>query len=357
MSRFLASARSKIKPYVPGEQPRGQVFIKLNTNEAPYPPPPSVLEAVAASGSRLNLYSDPTGAELRAELATYHGVAADNVSLGNGSDDSLAFIFMAFCDENAGIVFPDVTYGLYPVLANLLNIPYTEIPLTASLELNVVDYLNAGRTVIFANPNAPTGIAMPLSDIERIAQANRDNVVVIDEAYADFWGESAIGLTARHENLLVVRTYSKSRFLAGARIAYMVGSRELIADVEAIRNSLNPYNNGIPALAAGTAALRESDYYTARWAELIDTRTWALDALRKRGFETTDSRANFIFVRHDAIPSAELMMALREHGILVRNLGPERIRDWLRITIGMPEQMDALTAAVDAIFREKGISK
>lgn len=348
MSRFLSASRAGIKPYVPGEQPRGEKLIKLNTNEAPYAPPQSVIDAL--SGASLNLYCDPLGLELRQALAEYHGVAPEHISLGNGSDDNLALLYTSFFDTAAPIAFPDVTYGLYPVLAALYNVPFTEIPLRNDLTVNVDDYVNAPQNVILANPNAPTGIALPISEIERIVVANPDRLVVIDEAYADFWGESAIPLTMKYGNIIVVRTYSKSRFLAGARLGYVVAPAELIGDIEAVRFSINPYNVTSPTLLAGREALRNNEYFHVRWTEIAATRDRTISALRERGFEATDSKSNFIFAKYPKIHGPELLQKLRARGILVRNLGPDRIRPWLRITVGTPEQMDALLAAIDAVI-------
>ena len=349
MSKFLSERHKSLVPYTPGEQPRGG-FIKLNTNESPFPPPPCVIDALAGKANNLHLYSDPTGAELRAALAEYHDVSAESISLGNGSDESLAFAFLAFGDEERPFVFPDVTYGLYPVISNLFGIPYEELPLMEDYSIGTEEYAGIEKNIVLANPNAPTGLALPLHEIEFIAATNPENVVIIDEAYADFWGQSAIPLTREFDNLLVVRTYSKSRFMAGARLGYIVGSKELIADIEAIRYSFNPYNINTLTLAAGAAALRENDYFVSRWAEINETRDETKKELHARGFEVTDSAANFLFARHERIDGAELYMKLRERGILVRSLGHPRIRDRIRITVGSREQMAALITALDEIF-------
>lgn len=353
MSRFLSSRHAKLVPYTPGEQPRDMQFIKLNTNESPFPPSKGVLSVLrGALPERLNLYSDPTGLHLREALAKYHGVEIENVSVANGSDETLAFAFLAYGDSQNSFVFPDITYGLYPVVADLYGIPYKILPLTDSLDVNVSDYIGIKCNIVLANPNAPTGVAVPLSDIERIAASNENNVVIIDEAYADFWGQSAIPLTEKYGNLLVVRTYSKSRNMAGARLGYAVGSKELISDIEMIRYSFNPYNLNSLTLAAGAAALSDNDYYEGCWAAIRETREDVKTALRGMGFTVTDSCSNFIFVHHAGFAGPELYAKLRERGILVRNLGHPRIRDWLRITIGAGEQMRALVSALDAIFKE-----
>jgi histidinol-phosphate aminotransferase len=352
LSKFFSKRHAGLKPYVPGEQPRGG-YIKLNTNEAPYPPAPAVLYALhPGAAARLNLYPDPDGAALRAKLAAYHGVERGNIVLGNGSDETLAFIFLAFFDGERGVASPDVTYGLYPVLASLYNIPYTHMPVGGALEIRAEDYINIGRNIVLANPNAQTGIALPIGDIERIAGDNPDHVVVIDEAYADFAGISAIPLTRRYENLIVVRTYSKSRFMAGARLSYAVGDGALIADIDTVRRSFNPYNINSVTLAAGEAAMDSYDYYAERWKRITDTRERSAGAMRALGFTLTDSAANFLFARHNGIPGADIFGRLREAGILVRRFDePGRISDWLRITVGTDRQMDTLIGALESIVK------
>ncbi|MDR2421104.1 MAG: aminotransferase class I/II-fold pyridoxal phosphate-dependent enzyme [Oscillospiraceae bacterium] len=350
MSVFLSRERRRLAPYAPGEQPRGEKLIKLNTNEAPYSPPQSVLDAVSAAAGGLNLYPDPEGAELRAALAVYHGVSPRNISLGNGSDETLAFAFAAFGGAEAAFAFPDITYGFYPSPAALYGVPYTEIPVDASLKIRAEDYVGIGKNIVLANPNSPTGEVLPMADIERVAESNPGRAVIIDEAYADFWGSSAAPLTKRFENLLVVRTYSKSRFLAGARLGYAVGDEGLIGDIETVRYSFNPYNLNSMTLAAGIGALKEETYYKERWREIAETRDETQEALRELGFVTTRSMANFVFARHESVPGAELMACLRERGVLTRSLGRERARPWLRVTVGTPEQMKTFVgAAADAI--------
>jgi histidinol-phosphate aminotransferase len=336
---------------VPGEQPRVGDFIKLNTNEAPYPPAPAVLEALASGvASRLNLYPDPSGTRLRSKLAEYHGVGSQNIALGNGSDETLAFIFLAFFDDERGVVFPDVTYGLYPVLASLYNIAYSEIQVDGTLSIRPEDYIGASGNVVLANPNAQTGITLPIGDIERIAASNPERVVVIDEAYADFAGSTAIPLTQKYGNLLVVRTYSKSRFMAGARLSYAVGAEDLISDIETVRCSYNPYNVNSATLEAGAAALDSGEYYEKHWELITGVRRAAADALRALGFELTDSRANFLFARHPKVRGRILFERLREAGILVRRFdSPERIADWLRITVGTDVQMETLVRTLGEI--------
>jgi histidinol-phosphate aminotransferase len=339
-------------PYVPGEQPRGG-FIKLNTNESPYPPPPSVRAALSGAAATLNLYSDPDGAALRGKLAAYHGVSADNIVLGNGSDETLAFAFQAFFEAPGGVWFPDVTYGLYKVLASLYGIPYREIPVGDTLEIRPGDYAGAGAGIVLASPNAQTGLALSEGDIRQIVESNHDNIVVVDEAYADFHGAGVIPLTREYRNLLVTRTYSKSRFMAGARLSYAVGDTALIADIDSVRRSFNPYNVNSMTLAAGEAALDESAYYRERWEMIIQTREKTAERLRSLGFELTESSGNFLFARHPGASGKELFGRLRERGILVRRFDePARIADRLRITVGTGEQMSALTDALESILTE-----
>ena len=354
MSRFFSARHKNLVPYTPGEQPRGMDFIKLNTNESPFPPSPGVLDVLSGDlPATLNLYSDPTCTKLREALADYHGVEKANISVANGSDETLAFVFLAYGDKAHPFIFPDITYGLYPVISDLFGIPYMEMLLTDTLEINTDEYINAKSNIVFANPNAPTGIAVPLSEIERIVASNPDNIVVIDEAYADFWGQSAIPLTAKYDNLLVVCTYSKSRNMAGARLGYVVGNAALIADIEAVRYSFNPYNLNSLTLAAGAAALRDNDYYAACWENTIAAREDTKPALRDLGFTVTDSQANFLFARHGGFTGPELSAKLRERGILVRNLSLPRIRDWLRISVGTDWQMRAVVAVLSEILNEK----
>ncbi|MDR0861896.1 MAG: histidinol-phosphate transaminase [Oscillospiraceae bacterium] len=354
MSRFFSDKHAKLTPYVPGEQPKTANLVKLNTNESPFPPPQAVLDAINGVSPKLNLYSDPTGTVLRRKLADYHGVAAENISLGNGSDETLAFAFLAFADERRSLTFPDITYGFYPVLANLLGLPYTELPVSASFEVEPQDYIVGGepKVVVLANPNAPTGIALPIEKLERVVRFAPDCLFIIDEAYADFWGDTAIPLTAKYDNVLVVRTYSKSRNLAGARLGYAVGCAELISDVETVRNSFNPYNCNALTLAAGAAALDCNDYYRANWAEIAATRDDAASKLRALGFPVTESRANFLFAEHAEVSGKAIFDALRERGILVRRWNAPRIAERMRITVGTREQMNLLLGTLEIILKE-----
>jgi len=329
-------------------------YIKLNTNESPYPPPPGVIAAVGGSEvGKLNLYPNPEGARLIKRLAEFYGVAPENVIIGNGSDELLAFAFLAFCDAGRGVAFPDITYGFYPVFAQLYGIPYTEIPLKDDFSIDIKGYFNIGKNVIIANPNAPTGIALPLSDIEAVVQANPDFIVLVDEAYIDFGAESAIALTHVYDNLLVVHTYSKSRSLAGARMSFAIGPAPIIGDMNKMKYSFNPYNVNRLTQVMGEVALDEEEYYKEKRYEIIRTREYTATRLRELGFLMTDSKANFVFARHPGITGYEIYTSLREKGILVRHWSKPRISDYLRITIGTKEQMDALLDAVNDILVSK----
>lgn len=347
MSRFLSARFLNLKAYVPGEQPRDFNYIKLNTNESPYPPARQVIDALSRDeAANLRLYSDPECLKLRETLAAYYGVKPKNILIGNGSDEILSFIFMAFCDKNTGVAYPDISYGFYPVFSNLYGIKKNEIHLHGDFSICVKDYSDLESTVVIANPNAPTGICLSPEDVEKIVKSNPDNVVVIDEAYIDFGGTSVIPLTKKYENLLVVQTYSKSRSLAGARLGYAIGDEALIADLDMLRNSTNPYNVNRLSLIAGKAAVEAQAYYDRNNAEIVDTREYTCIMLRDMGFVFTDSKANFIFVKHPALTGKELYLGLREREILVRFFDKPRISDYVRITIGTKNQMDELLEAL-----------
>lgn len=354
MSRFFSSKYAALEPYVPGEQPRDRSYIKLNTNESPFPPAPSVRDAVSASVERLQLYSDPECRALCEAFASRIGVEPEEVIPTNGSDEILNFAFMAFCDAEHPAAFPDITYGFYPVFADLNGVPYTEIPLRDDFTIDVNDYLGIGRTIFIANPNAPTGLALGLDEIERILRSNPDNVVVIDEAYVDFGGESCVPLIRRYDNLLVTQTFSKSRSMAGARLGFGIGSKALIADLKAIKYSTNPFNVNAMTMAAGLATLADDDYTRRNCATIIETRERTAERLRDLGFEVTNSETNFVFARHPSVSGEILNRKLRERGILVRRFGSNpRISEYNRITVGTAEQMDTLLAAVAEILEEE----
>ena len=353
MSRFFSKKFSALTPYTPGEQPRDKKYIKLNTNESPFPPSPGVIRAVLEEATTLQLYSDPECTVLINKLAEIYGAEPERIIATNGSDEVLDFAFNAFCDKENPIVFPDITYGFYSVFAEKLGIPYEEIPLKDDLTVDVNDYIGINKNIVIANPNAPTGIALPLSDIERIVASNPDNVVIIDEAYVDFGGESAVKLTEKYGNLLVVQTFSKSRSLAGARLGFAIGSKELISDLHTLRYSTNPYNVNRMTCAAGYAALTENGYYMQNAQTVMRTREFAKAELEKRGFTVLPSKANFLFAKSGVISGEELYLELKELGVLVRHFKKERIKDYCRITVGTAMEMKKLLDNIDIILEKR----
>ena len=352
MSRFLRSGLSTLVPYVPGEQPRSVTrLIKLNTNESPFPPSPRVLAALSgAEVSRLGLYSDPTADALRRAIADYYGVKTASVVCSNGSDEILAFALDAFCDRSVGMQTPDVTYGFYPVLSGLYGIPMTVRPLREDFSVDVDAFLSGRETVVLANPNAQTGIALPRSEIERIVSADPERLVIIDEAYVDFGAESAIPLIEKYDNLLVVQTFSKSRSLAGARIGFAIGAPSLIADLETVRNSFNPYNINRLSLLAGAEAISDTSYFEQTRREVIRVRELTKATLSELGFTFPPSEGNFILARHPRLSGEALCAALRERGIIVRHFKDERIREYVRITVGGEADMQTLLSALKEIL-------
>ena len=351
MSRYLTPTLAGLSPYTPGEQPQDQQYIKLNTNESPYPPSPAVVAAVnAAEVEKLRLYSDPACAQLLAAAAEYHGLSPDEIMPGNGSDENLFFDLRAFCDEQHPLAYADVTYGCYSVWCNLMHIPSHILPLEEDFSIDPAKYYGLNETIVIANPNAPTGLALPRSAIEGILKANPNNVVIVDEAYVDFGGESCVPLIHQYDNLLVVQTFSKSRQLAGARLGLAMGNAALIADLNRVKFSLNPYNINRLTLKAGEAALKDTAYFDATRQKIMDTRAWTAKELANRGFSLTDSRSNFLFARTDRMEGGAFYRALKEKGILVRHFDSPRIADYLRITIGTQAQMEALIKALDEIL-------
>ena len=351
MSRFLANRFTYMDAYIPGEQPSDMEYIKLNTNEMPCPPPDNVTATVKAELDKLRLYPNPDGIKLIKRLAEFYKVKPENVIIGNGSDELLAFAFLAFFE--GGVAFPDITYGFYPVYAKLYDVPYQEIPLLDDLSVNINDYTAIGKNIVLANPNAPTGISLGLDDIETIAQSNPDHVLLIDEAYVDFGGSSAVKLTQRHENLLVIHTYSKSRSMAGARLGFAIGAASLIEDLNKMKYSFNPYNVNRLAQVMGEAALDNDDFFEEKRHEIVAVREYTKEKLQEMGFILTDSKANFLFCKHPDIGGFELYSKLKEKGILIRQWDKPRISDYVRITIGTKTQMDALLTAVEEIIMRK----
>lgn len=353
MSRFFSQKYSSLDAYVPGEQPKDKKYIKLNTNESPFPPSKSVIDAVCVEACELMLYSDPESSRLTEACASLYGVDKDMVLMTNGSDEILNFAFMAFCDKDRPIAFPDITYGFYPVFAELNGIPYEEIPLSDDFTVNYRDYLGIGKNIVIANPNAPTGIAIPLSEIEEIIKSNPDNVVIIDEAYVDFGAESAVKLVHKYDNLIVTMTFSKSRSMAGARLGFGIANRALIADMNTIKFSTNPYNVNRMTSAAGIAALKDNSYYMDNCRIIEENREYTRDGLISLGFSVLPSKTNFLFAKSPDISGEELYFKLKENGILVRHFKKERIKDYNRITVGTRENMDSLLSAIKKILKEK----
>lgn len=350
MSRFLSSKYKSLTPYTPGEQPKDTKYIKLNTNESPFPPSDKAVKMASEAASELNLYPDPTCSALNEQMAKALGVSPDMVLLTNGSDEILNFAFMAFCDKDCGAVFPDITYGFYSVFADLNGVPYTEIPLREDFTIDINDYIGQNKTIFMANPNAPTGIPLSLSQIEEILKGNPNNIVVIDEAYIDFGGESAVSLIPKYDNLLVTQTFSKSRSMAGARLGFGVGSPAVMADLNTVKYSTNPYNINKMTMAAGLGVLADEDYTKANCKAIIKNREFTLEGLLSLGFICTPSAANFVFAKHPKLSGEDIYKALKERGILVRHFSGERIKDYNRITIGTKEQMETLLTALKSIL-------
>jgi len=352
MSRFFSAKYERLVPYTPGEQPKILNLTKLNTNECPFPPSERALAFAEAHTRPLNLYCDIECTELRAKLAELHGLEPENFLLGNGSDEILNFAFMAFCDEGKPAAFPDISYGFYPVFANLNRVPYTEIPLREDFTIAPEDYFNLRRTIFIANPNAPTGLALSPEQVRAIMEHNPDSVVVIDEAYVDFGGVSCIPLIKDYDNLLVAQTFSKSRSMAGARLGFAAGSAALIRDLNTIKFSTNPYNVNSMTQALGLGVLLDEETTRANCRTIMENRAYTIDALRALGFTVLPSAANFIFASSDRMGGGELYEKLRERAVLIRHFDKERIRNFNRITVGTKEQMDILIKNIREILEE-----
>ena len=356
MSRFWSAVVGELTPYVPGEQPKIARLTKLNTNESPYPPSPRVLAAIrdelGEDGTSLRLYPDPNAEQLKQTLARLYQVAPEQVFVGNGSDEVLAHVFMGLLKHERPILFPDITYSFYPVYCGLYGVRYENVPLGEHFEVRAEDYLRDNGGIIIANPNAPTGRLLGLDAIERIVAGNPDSVVVIDEAYVDFGGESAIGLVARHANLLVVHTMSKSRSLAGLRVGYAIGQAALIEGLERIKNSFNSYPLDRLAQVGARAALEDRAWFDACRRKVMDSRDALVGRLEGLGFEVLPSAANFVFARHPRHDGERLAAALRARNILVRHFRLPRIDQFLRITIGTEEQCLALAENLNEILQQ-----
>jgi len=352
MSRFISNRFSSFDAYIPGEQPSDTEYIKLNTNESPFQLPDSITRAVSSETGKLRLYPNSDGTRLVGKLAKLYEVSPENVMIGNGSDELLAFSFHAFFEK--GVVFPDITYGFYPVYAKLYNVPYKEIPLRDDLSVDVGDYTGIGSNVIIANPNAPTGIALEIDDVEKIVKGNPGSIIVVDEAYIDFGGKSVVELTQRYDNLLVIHTFSKSRSLAGARLGFAIGPAPVIEDLVKMKYSFNPYNVNRLTQIMGEAAIDEEDYFIEKRREIVETREYTAKQLKEKGFLFTNSSANFLFGKHPDISGFDFYSKLKDMGILVRQWNKPRISDYVRITIGTKEQMDVLVTAAEKILAEMG---
>lgn len=351
MSRFLHTRYARLETYTPGEQPRDKQYIKLNTNESPYPPSPGVAAVLnSQEAADLRLYSDPECKELKKALAGYYGVEPENVYVGNGSDEALNFAFLAYATDGRGVAFADITYGFYPVFADLYHIPTQIVPLKADFSLDPKDYYGLNKTIVIANPNAPTGLALSRAEMEGIVKANPDSVVVVDEAYVDFGAESCVVLTKQYPNLLVVQTYSKSRSMAGARLGYAIGNAELIRDLETVKFSTNPYNVNRLTLKAGAAAIAQQDYYTENCKKIMETRGYTKEKLEKLGFTVLDSKSNFLFAKKPGVDGGAIYRGLKDRGVLVRHFDKDPIRDYNRITIGTREQMDILLSKLEELL-------
>lgn len=351
MSRFFSPRYRDLEAYVPGEQPKHTAYIKLNTNESPFAPPKSVAEAVKKESERLPLYPDPECTEIRELLAGLYDVKKENVFVANGSDDILNFAFMAFVNPEIGAAFADISYGFYKVFAELHHLPYKTIPLLSDFSMDKNALQMAKETLFIANPNAPTGLALTKDELEPIIAANKDRMVVIDEAYVDFGAESCLPLLQKYDNLLIVRTFSKSRSLAGGRLGYAFASPEIIAELNTIKYSTNPYNVNRLTLAAGCEIIRQEAAIKKNCREIIRIRENTACSLKEMGFFVTDSRANFIFVRHPDIEGCTLYEKLKEKNILVRHFSGKRISAYNRISIGSENDMQALCQAIRDIMK------
>ncbi len=354
MSKFLRPDYENIEPYTPGEQINDKSYIKLNTNESPFPPSPKVMEAITRDRiDKLNLYSDPELKVLIKAIANRFNVQENQVFAGNGSDDVLAFAIMAFCGNGGELVCPDITYGFYPVFADLFNVKLIEKPLTADFKVDINDYIGINKNIVIANPNAPTGLALSVNEIEQIVKSNPDNIVIIDEAYMDFCRESCYPLLDKYNNLIVVQTFSKSRNLAGLRVGFALSSKEIIEDYNKMKFSFNPYNLNTLSIHCAAAAIEDRDYYTACCDKIIKTREYTKKELEKTGFICLDSRANFVFAKHKKISGEKLYLALKDKGVLIRYFAKPRISNFVRITIGAQSDMEKVISIIREITEKE----
>ena len=352
MSKFFSNKYKNLTPYVPGEQPKEREYIKLNTNESPFPPSDSAIRIASECAKKLYLYPDPDVKELTELTAKTLGVKKENVIMTNGSDEALNFAFMAYCDKDTPAVFPDISYGFYKVFAEINSVPYVEIPLKDDFSIDVDDYIKENGTVFIANPNAPTGIYLSLCEIERLVSSNPNRIVVVDEAYIDFGGESAVKLVDKYDNLIVTQTFSKSRSMAGARLGFAVAKEQIINDLMGIKYSTNPYNVNSMTAGAGVGALKDKEYFEQNCKKIIQNREWTETELKKLGFSVVPSSTNFIFAKSPDIDGKTLYLKLKEKGILVRHFDKEKIIEYNRITVGSFEQMQTFIQTVKSILEE-----
>ncbi|EAQ99286.1 histidinol-phosphate transaminase [Congregibacter litoralis] len=351
--RFWSDLTTRLEPYTPGEQPQGDNLLKLNTNESPYPPSERVLEALGAlTGDELLRYPDPEATALRQAAADFHGIAVNCVFAGNGSDEVLSHVFQGLLKHSRELLFPDISYSFYPVWCQLHGVPYRKVPLREDFSIHAEDYDSAAAAVIVPNPNAPTGLLAPLTVIRQFLESAPDRLLVVDEAYIDFGGESAVPLLSEYDNLLVVQTLSKSRALAGLRIGMAFGSPALIEGLERIKDSFNSYPLGVAAQRAGTEAYRDSDWFRQSCNAVMANRQSLTDALVALGFEVLPSAANFVFVKHSAVSGRFIFDALREEGVIIRRWDKPRIEDYLRITIGTEEQCQRLVETLGQVLTD-----
>lgn len=353
MSKYWSEITKNIEPYVCGEQPKDKKYIKLNTNESPYPPSPRVLEAIKnVASSDLRLYPDPDCDELRETIANYYELNKSQVFIGNGSDEVLAFAFLAFFNSNESIIFPEISYSFYPVYAKLYNINYKLAELDDNFSIQVDEFIRENGGVVIPNPNAPTAKYMPIEEIKKVLDYNSDKVVIIDEAYIDFGGTSAVALIKDYPNLLVIQTLSKSRSLAGIRIGFALGGEELIDGLNRIKNSFNSYTIDRVASAAAVEAIKDEDYFRECTSRIINTREKVIVQLEELEFKVIPSKANFIFITHPIYPASELFSKLREKSVLVRYFSKDKIDNYLRVSIGSEEEMEFFIKKVKEIIDE-----
>lgn len=349
--KFFSKKYDNLVPYVPGEQPRDMRYVKLNTNESPFPPSPKISSDIDFEA--LRLYPDPENTAVAKAYADYLGVKKENIFAGNGSDEVLGFIFSAFFDQKNKVSFPDITYGFYPVYCDLFGIKKEIIPLKEDFSIDLAAFMSTKNSVVIANPNAPTGIALSVYEIEQILSANKNRLVVVDEAYIDFGGQSAVPLINKYDNLIVCHTFSKSRSLAGARLGFAIANEQLIADIKAIKYSFNSYNVNRVTETFGIQAIADKDYFVACCSKIVANRKYLVDLLKKHNFYVLDSKANFVLAKNNAISGKNLYLSLKSRGVLVRYFDSERLKDYVRITVGSESDINALNSAITTILEEQ----